>query len=249
MPLLGVLSLLFQVYFVVHALKTGRDRFWVYIIIIFPGVGCLVYFFVEFLPELQHNPAARKAGSKIVNIADPGRELRRLKEQLEISDSIKNRKLLAEGYINAGFFDEAISLYKSCLEGLYENDPYIWEGLSCAYFFKGNFEEAKKYLYKLKEMRGENQSQEFDLLLARTLEESGDTDGALKEYDLLVKRFSGEEARCRYALLLKKLGKPGDAEHIFREIVKNARLSPKYYKKVQKKWIAIAKKELKEMPA
>ncbi len=136
-------------------------------------------------------------------------------------------------------------LYKSCLEGMYENDPYIWEGLSCAYFFKGDFEKAKKHLYKLREMKGEKQSQEFDLLLARALEESEDTDGALKEYAVLIKRFSGEEARCRYALLLKKTGKSGDAENIFREIVKNARLSPKYYKKIQKKWIAVAEKELK----
>ncbi len=241
MPLLGILSLLIQVCFAVHAVKTGRDRMWLFIIILFPGVGCMVYFFVELLPELRQSPQARRAGSEIVRRVAPERELRRLKDQLEVSDSITNRKALAEGYIHAGRFDEAIPLYKSCLQGMYVDDPEIWEGLCCAHFFKGNFGEAKRHLYKLKEIKS---SPEFDLLLARSLEESGEIKEALSAYADVVPHFPGEEARCRYALLLKKLGRTEEADNIFSQIIKEVRLSPKFHRKTQKKWVAIAKKEV-----
>ncbi len=77
-------------------------------------------------------------------------------------------------------------------------------------------------------------------MLARTYEELGDTERALEDYAKLLRSFSGEEARCRYALLLKKLGRQEEAARQFNEILKNARLSPKYYEKTQKGWIKIA---------
>ena len=43
------------------------------------------------------------------------------------------------------------------------------------------------------ELRTGKKKDEFDLLYAKTLEESGDTDGALKSYSEIVKSFSGEE--------------------------------------------------------
>lgn len=242
MPLLGLLSLLIQVYFAIHAYNTGRQG-WIYIIILFPGVGSLIYFLAEFLPDFVKSHTGRQAAKNFWGIVDPGRELRYLRNQAEMADSVKNRKALAEGCISAGLFEEAISLYQSCLEGMYADDPSIQEGLCLAYFLKGDFDTAKENLFKLKEMQEDNQSSEFDLLLARTFEESGETDRALQEYSALIGKYSGEEARCRYALLLKKSGQIQEANGIFNEILKNARLSPKYYKKTQKKWISIAKKE------
>ncbi len=242
MPLLGLLSLLVQVYFAVHAYNTGRQN-WIYIIIIFPVIGSLVYFLAEFLPDFVRSHSGKQAAKNFWGIVDPGRELRFLRDQLERADSVKNRKALAEGYINAGFLEEAISLYQSCMEGMYADDPSIQEGLCLAYFLKGDFNRAKENLFKLKEIQGGNMSAEFDLLLIRTYEESGDTDKALKEYPALTGKYSGEEARCRYALLLKKTGTSEEANTLFNEVLKNARLSPKYYKRTQKKWIDIAKKE------
>ncbi|MCP4350193.1 MAG: tetratricopeptide repeat protein [Desulfobacterales bacterium] len=242
MPLLGLLSLSVQIYFAVHAYNTGRQN-WIYIIIIFPGVGSLIYFFAEFLPDFVRSRTGKQAAKNFWGIADPGRELRFLRDQVERADSIKNRKALAEGCVNAGFFEEAISLYQSCMEGMYADDPSIKEGLCLAYFLKGDFDRAKENLFKLKEIQGENLSAEFDLLMARIYEESGDTGKALEEYSALIGKYSGEEARCQYALLLKKTGRTEEANRIFNEILKNVRLSPKYYKKTQKKWVDIAKKE------
>ena len=140
-------------------------------------------------------------------------------------------------------FDKAIALYRDCMQGAYENDISMIEGLCCAFYFKKDLSNAKKYLTKLMELRTDKKRDEFDLLYAKTLEESGDTDGALESYSEIVKSFSGEEARCRYALLLKKVGRAEEADEFFEMTLKNARLSPKFYVKAQKKWINIAKSE------
>jgi hypothetical protein len=72
----------------------------------------------------------------------------------------------------------------------------------------------------------------------------GETDAALEEYARLIKFFSGAEALCRYAMLLKRIGREQEAKTIFEKIVKDARLSPKFYQKEQKEWINMARKEI-----
>jgi len=243
MPVAAVLEIVFQVYFAVHAIQTGRDRYWLYIIVFFPGIGCLIYFFAEFLPYLQQSSRMRKFKSDVGKSLNPGRHLRMLQEQVELTPSIKNKKRLAEAYVNGGQFDKGIDLYRQCLEEAHQDDPHLLEGLSCAYFFKGDFKQAKRYLTQLLDVCESYNADPFHLLMARTLEALGEVDAAKAKYAQVVKTFSGEEARCRYALLLKQLGQTEAANQLFAEILKNARLSPKYYKRTQKTWIEMARKE------
>ncbi|CAB1057128.1 hypothetical protein D1BOALGB6SA_1867 [Olavius sp. associated proteobacterium Delta 1] len=240
MPILALCEIMVQVYFAVHAIRTGRERQWLFVIIIFPGVGSLVYFFSEYLPDMQHAASLRKRRPGV----NSSKHLRYLEDQVEITPSVKNKKALAEAYVHSGKFDKAIPIFESCLQGFYEKDSFIVEGLCCAYFFKGDFEKAKINLLGLKKLLADEPNNDFDLLLARAYEESGETDAAVKEYSALVKHFTGAEAPCRYALLLKKIGRSEDAKTIFRQIVKDSRLSPKFYQKDQKKWINVAKREV-----
>ncbi len=109
---------------------------------------------------------------------------------------------------------------------------------------KKDLDNARKTLENLRQLRkGVIRGDEFDLLMAMTLEESGNTDEALVEYEKLSRHFSGDEARCRHAMLLKKTGEIEKADRIFNEILKSSGLAPGYYKKMQKKWINIASKE------
>jgi hypothetical protein len=85
--------------------------------------------------------------------------------------------------------------------------------------------------------------------MARTLEHMSDLEGARREYEAIVRESVGEEVRCRYALLLKKLGRHDDARVIFEGILRNAKISPRYYRKMQRPWIQIATRETQSKPA
>ena len=74
--------------------------------------------------------------------------------------------------------------------------------------------------------------------------ELGDVEEALQIYETVVKQASGEEARCRYAMLLERSGQPDKAREVYYEIVTRAQRSPRYYRRQQKQWIDIARQNL-----
>ena len=47
-----ILSILIQLALVVHAIKTGRNSSWVFILLFFPLIGGLAYLIVELLPSM-----------------------------------------------------------------------------------------------------------------------------------------------------------------------------------------------------
>ena len=91
---------------------------------------------------------------------------------------------------------------------------------------------------------GAGKQYEMKLFYARLLEESGDDEGALAQHLALARQNIGEEARCRAGLTLLKLGRPREAREQFEEVVKNAEILPKHYRKAQREWIELAHAEL-----
>jgi hypothetical protein len=81
------------------------------------------------------------------------------------------------------------------------------------------------------------------LLYARALVESGRIDEALDEYQAVSDYFAGAEARVRWAMLLDALGRRGEAKTIYTNLLTQMRRAPKYVRKAQAEWIAIAEKQ------
>jgi hypothetical protein len=244
MHLLGIAAVVLQVICLVHVVRTGRPYWWLWIILLLPGVGCLVYFLAELLPDMQRSPTVRRVGTDLVTIVDPGRSVRMLEEELEVADTVTNRRSLARGYVKAGRYDEAVELYRSCLKGVFEDDVGLSLELAFALFLSGAYDEAKQRLEQLGETELGIRAPERNLLYARTLEQMGDVDAALQQYEAIVRQSSGEETRCRYALLLEKAGEVEKAREAFAEIVKRAKRSPRYYRRAQKPWIDVARQHL-----
>ncbi len=233
-----------QVLCAVHALRNGRPYWWLLFIIFLPVVGCLVYFFVEMLPELRGSGTFRRAGGDLRSLVDPGWNVRRLEEQLRMSDTFKNRQLLGQAYAEAGHYDEAIGLFQRCLDGVYKDDAPTLFDLAKVYFAKGDYPRARETLVRLEAASATFQASERQLLLAKSAEAQGETETALRLYAVLSKQYAGEEARCRYAMLLKKTGQADKAREVFQEILLNARWSPGYYRRTQREWISIAKQNV-----
>jgi hypothetical protein len=242
--ILGLAGLVFMVICGVHVIKTGRPTYWLWIILFFSIPGCLIYFFVEMFPDLRSNRTAKRIGADLVNVVDPGRDLRKLQEQLEIADTVTNRQALARYYLRAGQYDEAVDLYRRCLEGVFADDPNMTLELSYALFLQGSYQEAKEQLDRLETVELGIRAPDRDLLYARTLEQMGDVDASLIAYEKTLPQSRGEEARCRYAMLLEKVDQTEKAGEVYQEIVRRAKRSPGYYRKTEKKWINNARRAL-----
>ena len=237
------LSFLVQASLAVHAYRTGRER-WMYLIILVPVVGSVIYILTEVLPEMRYSPTGRKAASRITGMIAPSDNMAKLRERLALVDSVENRQLLARECVNAGEYDEAIELYASCLKGIYKDDSQLMLELANANYLCERYSDAKDVFIRLREARPDLRHAEGHLLFARTLENVGDDLNALREYREVAKYYPGEEANCRYALLLKKTGCRQEANEIFNKIILRSRIRGRKNTSSERQWITTAQENI-----
>ena len=215
MPLLLALNVFVQLLFVVHVYRSGAPRYWVFVILAFPVVGCLAYFALEVFPSSRQATGARRAAQRVARALDPDRGLRARVADVERCGSIDNRTALAEECLAAGMPEDAAKLYRSCLAGAYENDPHLRFGLARALVEDEAWEDAAQAVARLRAEHPCHRPNEVRLLYARALEGGGDTAAALEEYRALAPVFVGLEARCRHGLALERLGRADEARAAF----------------------------------
>ena len=241
---LFILSIVLQIACCVHVVRTGRPLYWIFILLIFSYLAVLIYFIAEILPELRNGPGARRVVRKVRERIDPEREKRDASRQFGLSDTQTNRRRLAEESLRSGDYQQAAELYGGALKGLYDTDPDLMLGLARAQFGLGQSQQARETLDALIAANPDYRSKDGHLLYARAVEDSGDVQAALHEYETVAQGFPGEEARLRYGLLLARSGDTAKAQAMFKEILIRSDAAPKYYQREQRDWIEAAKREL-----
>jgi len=242
--MLGLAVLVAQILCAVHVMKTGRPYYWIFIVIFAPMVGMIAYFVVEILPELSGSRTARSAAAGMGRALDPGRAVREAERNLEMTPTTGNKAALADAYLEVGRADEAAALYRDTLMGVHATDPGLMHGLARSEFARGNFAAVEQVLDDLREANPKFQSAECHLLYARSLEKQGKAERALHEYEALAPYYPGQEARCRYALLLEKAGQHRESQRLFREICQSVEMSPRHARRLQREWYDIARRAL-----
>jgi hypothetical protein len=244
MPLAIVLMVI-DVAFVVHAAKTGRFNPWGYLILFLPGVGVIAYVLVELVPEWMGTPRGQQARRRVVNAFDPEKQYRKLMDDLAITDTIATRAALADECLLLGKFEEALLHYEAILARPMGEEPAYALGKARAEFGLDRPQVAVATLDDLRSRWPDYHSAEGHLLYARALAESGRIDEALDEYQAVSDYFAGAEARVRWAMLLDALGRRGEAKTIYTNLLTQMRRAPKYVRKAQAEWIAIAEKQVR----
>ena len=245
----GLLYVFLAVGLAVHAMRTGRSQWWLFILFfptwtIFPWAGSLAYIVIELIPALFQTRGARKVRSEIGAVIDPDKELRERVAQAELVDSVDTKRALAEECEKRGQWQEAIRLYQAAATGIFADDPAVLLGLARAELGSGDAPACLETLHKLDEVQHNLRNQEAHLLSARALEATGRTEEALQEYDAVSRYYAGFEARSRYALLLLKQGRAEQARDLFQEVVRASSARRAVVAPSDKEWIRIAKTNL-----
>jgi hypothetical protein len=244
MPILGAILLLIQACFAYHALKTGRPYWWLFVIMGFPVLGCLLYYFIEVFPTSRESRKAEKAARAIARSFDPDRSLREHVANLEDCGSVDNRLSLARSCMERAMYRDAASLYRSCLSGVHESDPAIRHGLASALLGAEQFKEAHAIAQALRQSYASYRAADVQLIAARALEGSGRFDEALAEYRVLADTYSGEEGRWRFGALLARMGRADEAKEVFHRMLRNAERLPEHYREAQDQWLALARGQM-----
>lgn len=243
MPLL-ILTALVQIALVVHAMRTSRSTYWIFILLMLPGIGAAAYIIVELLPELTNSFSARRAVRGVTRAINPGADLRQRQREHQLSGSVDAARHLAQELVENGRYADAIEYYLSAMNGIYEHDPDLMLGLARAQFGNGDAATCKQTLDLLKKTNPDYRSADGHLLFARALEQCGELEKAEQEYAAIAAYYAGAEARVRYAQLLEHIEKTEQARKEYADIVTAAELAPRHFRKAQKKWIVTAKSAL-----
>jgi hypothetical protein len=241
MPLFLIIGVI-QIGLIVHAAKTGRFNPWGYIILFLPLAGAVAYVVVELVPEWFGSPQGQRARGQVVNTLNPEKRYRELLDRLDVADTIASRAALAEECLELGKYWAAFEHYEEILKRPLGDDPIYMLGRARAEFGLGRFQETVATLEGLRHKWPDYQSAEGHLLYARALEESGRREEALDEYGAVAHYFPGAEARVRCAILLRKVGRETEARTLLNEVLTQMRRAPRYVRKAQAEWIAMAER-------
>jgi hypothetical protein len=223
MPIIGAVVVLIQFCFAFHVLKSGRPYWWIFIIMAFPVMGCVIYYFVEVFPGSREHRRANKVARSLARVLQPDAQLKKRAEELEVCGSVDNKLALAGECMSHQMYSDAIRLYESCLQGPYAADGTILFGLARAAVEARDWDKAGPALKRLKADAAKMRPLEVRLLEARVLEARGQTDAALAIFRELIPVFVGLEARYRYGDLLLRLGKQEAAMEMFNEVIRHAK--------------------------
>jgi len=211
---LAILAL--QIYCVVDVIRRGRNTIWIMALVFLPVASALAYFIVEILPTLQHNRHVRAARQTVVEKLDPERELRAAQQALDVADTMANRLRVADALTELGRHSAALPLYQRGAGP--RPDFRTGEKLARSLFLNDRPDEALSVLDALPNVTAQSDQDRAKLLRGRILEDMGRSDEALALYGDVMDRMAGDEARCRYAALLLKVGRRGDARRVLEEV-------------------------------
>lgn len=247
MPL--ILTYAIQILLVIHVLKTGRNRLWIWVLFLFPGLGGAAYLLVEVLPEFMNGISGQRALRNVRKAVNPGAELRQHEAAWQQSPNADNARRYAAALIESGNHDDADKILDQALSGFFSTEPSLLLLKAQLLFETGQPASSAEVLETLNEKNPEFRSPEGHLLYARALEADGKLEDAIREYRQVSGYFPGVEARYRLAMALKSHAKVEDARGEFEQLLNDAKLAPLHFRKSQKAWLDLARQELRALEA
>lgn len=223
----------------IHVARTGRPFFWLWIVIIAPGLGPAVYFFVEWLPELLGGRTAAKVARRAREAVDPDRAYREAKAALADVPSVQNQLKFADVCLETRRYGEAEQAYRAGLQGLHADDPTLLHGHARALLELKRAPEALEQLRAL-EAQGAAQTAAVQLTLARTLDAIGELAAAEASYRYAADRAAGLEAPARLAEFLARTGRTDEAAQWRADLARRAAKAPPTFRAEARRWVEFA---------
>ncbi len=248
MPFAAAIVAVVDVLFVLHVVRTGRPRWWIYVILAAPVIGSLCYVLFEVIPNAPGAARAqRKVDAALQTLSrslNPDKELARRIAEAGACGSIDNRVKLAEECLATGHAAEARDLVRQCLTGAYAEDPNLKYALLQAEYGAGDHAAAKITAERLLVEHPGYRTGDVKLALARIAEWAGEDNAAEGLYSEIVDTYPGEAARFHYGLMLKRLGRTERARELFEQILVNGSRATALYRDQEGAWIKAARREL-----
>ncbi|OXE35886.1 MAG: hypothetical protein CGW95_11085 [Phenylobacterium zucineum] len=232
-------SVIFSIILCVHVVRTNQQMYWLWIILMIPWVGGVIYVIAVVIPELAGGRLARKLGETARDTLDPHREHREARTAFAETPTVRNQSRLAAAEARLGRFAEAERLYAGAAQGVHADDPVLLLGRANALLELNRMDEALHLLQKLSQ-DPEGRTPAAALALGRAYEALGQVAEAETAYDRAVGRLPGLEALGRQAAFFARTGRTAQARDLLAEMdLRLAKTNPQF-RKEGRRWRDLA---------
>ncbi|HXA39103.1 MAG TPA: tetratricopeptide repeat protein [Phenylobacterium sp.] len=229
-----LLSLVMAILLCWHAVKTGRNSMWLWIILMTQPLGGLVYIALNIVPDIFGGTTARKIGRAARETLDPHREYREAKQACEETPTVRNQSRLAAAAAHLGHYGEAEALYRTAAHGVHADDPVLLLGLANALLELRRPADALEVLEKLGNDEAHGRTPAAAMSLGRAYEELGRIAEADTAYAWAAERLPGFEALARYAAFMARHGRRDEARAVVDDLDKRmAKLRGQFRREAQ----------------
>lgn len=239
-PFLGIALLAFSIAMCVHVVRSHRELYWVFIILIIQPIGALIYFIAIFLPEFMGGGTAQKMRKAARETLDPQREYREASRAVDDAPTVANRVRLAVAATGLGKHAEAEALYADSLTGMYADDAQLLLGRANALIELNRPNEALPLLEKLGEQPNAGRTPHTMLALGRVYHQLGREEQAETALAWAADHFPGFEGIARYTVFLARMGRKDEAREKLAEIDKRLSKTHAHFRKEAKGWRDLA---------
>ncbi|WP_454761503.1 tetratricopeptide repeat protein [Caulobacter segnis] len=235
LPLLG-LSMLFSIALCVHAVRTGQQMYWLWIILAFQPVGGVVYLVAVLGPQFWGGKTARNVGAAARKALDPQREYREAAQAVDDAPTVANRVRMAVAATELGKHAEAEKLYADSLTGMYADDAQLLLGRANALIELNRPNDALPLLEKLGEQPNAGRTPHTMLALGRVYHALGREEQAETALTWAADHYPGFEGIARYTVFLARMGRKDEAREKLAEIDKRLSKTHSHFRKEAKGW-------------
>lgn len=240
------LSLVFSVLLCVHVVRTGREMYWLFIILAFQPLGGVVYLVTQVVPGMIGGSTARRLQVAARETLDPTREYREAKTACEDTPTVRNQSRLAHAAAALGKHDEAERLFFQAAQGIHAEDPALLLGRANALLELGRFREALEVLEKLGKDQANGRTPTAAVALGRAYEGLGRVTEADTAYEWASERLPGFEGLARYTAFKARHGRRAEAQEALADMDKRLAKLNATFRKEARHWRDLAARALAE---
>jgi len=232
----------FWLWMLIYCIRNDPERnVWLWVLIIIPPIGTLVYFFARWLPQARLKPPG------FLSRLTRGKELQRLQIAARQIGNSHQFVQLGDALREVGRYEQAGDSYFKALEKEPENIQALW-GLAQVEMQWKQYSNARPRLEAILAVDPKYKFGDVSLAYGRCLLEMNEQDAAFAHLTEHLKRWKTPESQVVYARLLSERGEAAVAREMLEGMILEVSGGPKFFRRQSARWVREARRMLAKMP-
>ena len=225
-------GIVLQALAILHFVRRRPETYWLWIILMFGGVGALIYIFVEVIPD-----AGLLRGT--FQVFPRRKRIKQLETLILDNPSIGNYEELGDLYLDDGQFARARESFDKVLAKTPSIDPLYRRALS--EIAVDDFAAAAADLDRVVAQDAKYDYQRAAGLYAHVLAKTGRSDKADALFAATLQTSTLSETQYNYACLLASQGRNAEARELADRILRKKETMPDYIRRRERPWFRKAR--------